>query len=237
MKRIISAILAVIMIFGVLCFASCEKGDETSKDSKTDTSDKKYIVAEEIEKIAFDVQNKSMTLVINNPYATLNRKIVFEDGIIRETNNFAGDELEHTSVYRYTETDGKITAFSTNGIDAKIEYDEKERMSKITYAVSDKTYNYAFSYNESGVMEITSDVKKDLNLYSHTNYARLITDFEFNEAAVEEGDLMVTAETRKAAYPIYEVSKEEFELFSIYYTIDFAREIHLTFDRGFVYRY
>lgn len=237
MKRFISAILAIITISSLLCLASCEKGDESSEASKAPTSDKKYVVAEEIEKISFDVQNKSMTLVLNTPYATLNRKIVFEDGIIRETNNFEGDELEHTSVYRYTEADGKITAFSTNGIDAKIEYDGKGRTSKITYVCSDKTYNYSFSYNESGIMTITSDFKKDMKVYGHSDYARLLSDYEIKAASIKEGTLSVSMNNTDVPYPVYEVSADEYELFSIYYTIDFIRDVHLTFDRGFVYRY
>lgn len=249
MKRFVLCILAIIITSCVLCLSSCENDNAVSSSSEENSlssdvaqsseasqndPEKNYIVLDEID-VVFDIENSTMTITEDTLRAPLVQTIVFEDGVIKVTSVFEDEEDEALkSEYQYSKNGGKITEFSSETANAKIEYDEKDRISKITFVASENTFVYSFSYSEYGVMTITSDSKADMTLYGHKDFGGIIASEVIDSVVVENNELLIKTNGSEKTYAVDEVSPEEFEMFSNWNLIDFTLELYTTFDRGFV---
>lgn len=248
MKRFVLCILALIITSCVLCLSSCKKGNDVSSSSEENSlssdvdqsselsqndPEKNYIVLDEID-VVFDIENSTMTIT-DTQREPLVQTIVFEDEVIKVTSVFEDEKDEVLkSEYQYSKNGGKITEFSSKTANARIEYDEKDRISKITLVASENTFVYSFSYSESGIMAITSDSKADTTLYGHKDFLGIISSEVIDSVVVENNELLIKADGSEKTYAVDEVSAEEFELFSKWNLIDFTLELYTTFDRGFV---
>ncbi len=239
MKRILLCILAFIIVSSVFCFSSCEK-DSTDTFSAAEsnleqnTPEKKYIVTED-RKVTFDVAKDTIVIVEDNPRAPLIETIVVQEDTVKVVSVFEDEPEEKMNFeYRISKNGGKITAFSSETSNAKIEYDEKNRISKISFVTSENTCVYSFSYSESGIMTITSDSNADMTLYGHKDFVGIISSEVIDSVAVENNELLIKLSGNEKTCSIEEVSAEELEMFSTWNLIDFILELYTTFDRGFL---